>query len=151
MASLRALREAAGMTQEKLSKKVHMSECELGSVERGYRLPWPHEAQTIAEVLGVAVDALFPDGFKVKKDLGNNTKAARAYLPPDESEPVLARPVRRYPRSPFTVMCWHCRKMVAMCGDDQHSPFDSDPHCPECGAIWYDIMPTEEAHVGHYL
>ena len=147
MTPLRTLREAAGMTQEKLSRKVHMSECELGNVERGYRLPWPHEAQTIAEVLSVPVETLFPDGFKVKKDWGNNTKAARVYLPPDESEPVVKTHLRSYPRTPFPVLCWKCGKHVWFRADDAHAPDDAIPECPSCAAPFYDIVPLEEIHV----
>ena len=144
MTALRSLREAAGMTQEKLSRKVHMSECELGNVERGYRLPWPHEAQTIAEALGVAVESLFPDGFKLKKDWGRQTKEERCYLPPDESEPVVKVPLRSYPSQPFAVRCWHCGQHVWFRADDSHRPADSDTQCPECAAIFVDIVPLEE-------
>jgi transcriptional regulator with XRE-family HTH domain len=144
MTALRTLRESAGMTQEKLARKVHMSECELGNVERGYRLPWPHEARAIADVFVVAVETLFPDGFKLKKDWGRYTKEERCYLPPDESEPVVPRVVLRYPKE-FTVLCYRCRKQVPMRADDCHAPEDEDPKCPECGARFYQIVPLEEA------
>ena len=141
MASLRALREAAGMTQEKLSKKVHMSECEFGNVERGYRLPWPHEARAIANVFHISVKTLFPEGFKLKKEWGKQSKATANYIPPDDP-PDPRFPDRQYPRR-GEFLCYKCYRILSFISDDNHPQAGDDLFC-RCGAAIRDILPLGE-------
>jgi transcriptional regulator with XRE-family HTH domain len=144
MTALRRLREAVGMTQEKLARKVHMSECELGNVERGYRLPWPHEAKAIADVLVIAVETLFPDGYKMKKEWERRSKGTANYMPP-EDPPDPRFPVRRYPPS-GEFLCYKCGRILSFRADDHHPQEGDDLFC-RCGAAIRDILPLEEARV----
>lgn len=143
---LKAYRLSRRMTQLKLGEKVHISQDYVNKLERGLVLPTPNVANELAAYFGVKRGVLFPDGIREKYNYrnGSATHTEAPYVPPEEPLPV--RLTRRYPGGDLTVMCWHCRRTVTMRADDMvPSNFDGDLKCPSCGAVFYDIVPLEEA------
>jgi transcriptional regulator with XRE-family HTH domain len=140
MNTLRHYRTARGLSQEKLGLRAHLTQDQISKLENGTLAPWRHQANAIAIVLGVKAERLFPDGFKTTLDYNNGSATHNlepAYEPP--AEPVF---VRRYPRRPFVVLCWHCRSRVTMIAGEASG---DAPTCPYCGAPFGDVMPLEEA------
>lgn len=57
---IKKLRKDAGLTQEKLAEKVHVSTTHIGLVETGYRRASLKTLEKIASALGVKVRDLLP-------------------------------------------------------------------------------------------
>lgn len=62
--TLRAIREAAGLTQEALSErcrkaKVSISQARISEYESGAKFPGPENVNALATALGVTPDAVF--------------------------------------------------------------------------------------------
>ena len=54
---LRALREAAGLSQEELAERAHLSSHAVSALERGTRTrPYPHTVRALADALSVTDD-----------------------------------------------------------------------------------------------
>jgi DNA-binding XRE family transcriptional regulator len=150
MTPLRTLRLAHGyLKQETFANKCHVAESHLCALELGTKKPSEDLARTIAERLGEPVEKVFPEGFAVRVKHYNKHGATPRSDDGTGYVPVVApaRPAIRFPRHPFTVLCYRCQNHVPMRADDAHSPEDEDPRCPECGARFYQIVPLEEAHV----
>jgi len=58
--SLRARRQARGMTQAKLGEAVGLSHATISRWERGHAVPADRHKVRLAQVLGVSPRALFP-------------------------------------------------------------------------------------------
>jgi transcriptional regulator with XRE-family HTH domain len=140
MNTLRSHRKVRGLTQRRLAAKVHMMPDQISKLENGQLMPWRHQADALAIVLGVKAETLFPDGFRLKKDYNNGSathEPGPPYMPPEE--PVF---VRDYPPREFGVVCWKCRAHVTMVANAE-ARLDA-PTCPYCGAEFGDIAPLEE-------
>ncbi|MEL3974713.1 helix-turn-helix transcriptional regulator [Rossellomorea oryzaecorticis] len=59
---VRAFRKLKGFTQEGLAKELGISVSVLGEVERGSRIPKEDFLVKVAEVLGIAIEDLDPQG-----------------------------------------------------------------------------------------
>jgi transcriptional regulator with XRE-family HTH domain len=59
---VRAFRKLKGFTQEGLAKELGISVSVLGEVERGSRIPKEDFLIKVAEVLGIAIEDLDPQG-----------------------------------------------------------------------------------------
>ena len=57
---LRAVREALGVSQAELSRRVGVNQSLVSRAERGEIKPWPRLRKAAADALGVAEDSLFP-------------------------------------------------------------------------------------------
>lgn len=57
---IKKIRNNAGLTQEKLAEKVHVSTTHIGLVETGYRRASLKTLQKIANALGVKLKDLIP-------------------------------------------------------------------------------------------
>src|SRR4051794_3560466 len=56
-ASLRRLRATAGLTQEQLAERAHLSAKAVSALERGERLhPYPHTVRSLASALALSAD-----------------------------------------------------------------------------------------------
>ncbi len=55
-------RERAGLTQTELSRRARIASPNLSDIENGKRLPWPRVKRSLARVLKVSIDELFPEG-----------------------------------------------------------------------------------------
>ena len=54
---LRRLRETAGLTQEELASRAHLSSDAVSALERGQRKrPYPHTVRALANALGLSED-----------------------------------------------------------------------------------------------
>jgi DNA-binding XRE family transcriptional regulator len=137
---LRKYRRAYGYAQNKFAEKVHISPTYLCDLEHGNKKPSAGLAKVIADVFGVKVSAVFPDGVAVK-DCRKKFVQPQPYMPDDKPRV----PPRQYPRRDFAVMCWHCRSTMTMRADDYHPVTGDDLRCPACGARFGDILPLEEA------
>jgi len=148
MNRLAEYRIRAGLLQSKLAMKTHMRAPDISKVETGVRLPWAHEAAAIANVFGVRVSAIFPEGVKTRDGRADNGRknAAEAEASAPPPPPVF---VRRYPAGPFLVMCAKCRTLFWVTqADDAHPlPDDDEATCPACAMPVRDIMPREGARV----
>ncbi len=134
---LRKYRRAYGYQQQRFADKAHISPGYLCDLEHGLKKPSAGLAKVIADVFGVKVTAVFPDGV-AEKD------CRQKFAPPAPYGPDDPGPRRLYPRRPFTVLCWHCKARVPMCADDYRPVVDAEPRCPSCGAEFREIMPLEE-------
>lgn len=142
MNHLRSHRIAAGyIKQESFAEKCHMSQGFLCDLENERKKPTRLTAEFIADILGVTAEALFPEGFSVRPTR-YRTRVDDGV--PRTEVPEVVRPRRHYPRE-FSVLCWKCRRRVTMANDGYRMAVDEDPRCPECGAVFYDIIPAEEA------
>ncbi len=69
--NLRYIREQRGMSQAQLARATNYAAPVICSVELGRRLPWVKLANRLAEILGVSVDDLFPEGVaSTRRDNG---------------------------------------------------------------------------------
>jgi transcriptional regulator with XRE-family HTH domain len=59
---VRAFRKLKGFTQEGLAKELGISVSVLGEVERGSRIPKEDFLVKVAEVLGITIEDLDPQG-----------------------------------------------------------------------------------------
>lgn len=59
MHKLRALREARGMTQTELGRRIRISPSAISAVEAGDRRPWRNFRKRVAKVFGVEESEIF--------------------------------------------------------------------------------------------
>jgi len=57
---LRESREKAGLTQVELARRARMASQNLNAIEHGRLLAWPKARRSLARVLKVEQDVLFP-------------------------------------------------------------------------------------------
>jgi transcriptional regulator with XRE-family HTH domain len=58
MAQLRRIRQARGLSQRELARRVHLTRTDISQFERGYRRPTWESVLKICEVLGVPPDVV---------------------------------------------------------------------------------------------
>ena len=133
MTTLSHLRKSRNMMQQKLAQKLHMTQYDVCLIERGERLPWPHEASAIANHFNVKIQELFPDGLKQREKVGGGYDASRVYVPPDEAS--LPCPPR------FAVACWRCGSPLHM-DTPGAIPKDAVYECPACTAQFMVAPPS---------
>ena len=59
MEQIKTMREAIGITQTELAKKIGVKPCTVSIMEQPGRFPEPSRLPAIADVLGCSIDALF--------------------------------------------------------------------------------------------
>lgn len=59
MLEIRALREAAGMSQTELARRIGVKPCTVSVMELPGHFPEPSRIPAIADALGCSIDALF--------------------------------------------------------------------------------------------
>ena len=89
-ARVRALREAAGMTQEELAFRAGLTPNAVGDLERGKtRRPYPHTVRSLADALGLSEDERASLLVAVP---GRDAKSAKADAPASVLEATLPSP-----------------------------------------------------------
>lgn len=122
MTSLRTLRKGYGYEGQKFAAKVFISPGYLCDLEHGLKKPSPKLARAIADIFGMKVEAVFPNGCAEKVCRQRNVDSY--YMPDDTPRPIIAYPSR----------CPKCEAQVVI------------PSCYACG-YQFDERPAEEAHV----
>ncbi|MDP1809315.1 MAG: helix-turn-helix transcriptional regulator [Actinomycetota bacterium] len=61
MSKLREFRQAKGLTQTKLARKIKMANSCVSAVETGNRQPWPNFQKRVSKALGVPESEIFCD------------------------------------------------------------------------------------------
>jgi len=135
-------RKALGMRQLDLARLAHVCQADIGSFEKGRRLPSVGQAKRIALALGLKVEALFTDGFR-KHD--NRGRPIKSYMPP-EPEPT-PRPLQGNPHEIY-VLCWKCRKRSCLKMETSRRLQREDPVCPSCGAVFKVVDDQASKAVG---
>src|SRR5262249_56607086 len=73
-ARLRALREAAGLTQAQLAGRAHLNEFGIANLEQGKREPAWQTVLALSKVLGITPDAFLTEGDLERALEGGTTK-----------------------------------------------------------------------------
>jgi predicted ATPase/DNA-binding XRE family transcriptional regulator len=91
---LRALRRAAGLTQEELAERAGLTANGVSALERGARTrPYPHTVRSLADALGVASD-------ERHRFMAAATRATDGHRPPQDAAAI---PVQRAPATAPTL------------------------------------------------
>jgi DNA-binding XRE family transcriptional regulator len=92
MTALRTLRKGYGYEGQKFAAKVFVSPGYLCDLEHGRKKPSPRLARIIADIFGMKVEAVFPDGCAEK--VCRQRKVDSYYMPDDTPRPVVVYPPR---------------------------------------------------------
>lgn len=144
---LRQYRKANGLTQQRLARKLHITQYDICLIERNVRLPWPSEAQAIAEYFGVKASVIFPDGTKEKYEPPAGYVDPRIYIPPAPEPP----PAIAYPRE-FRVRCWRCGAWISLESGSERPLMHEDLACFSCARPFDIAIPqgvlSKSQHAG---